>query len=136
MTVTPLRRRLLEYATEAELEDYVAASARAFGWMRYHTHDARRSPEGFPDDVLVHPRWRLTIIAELKGFQNIRTTPRLGKPTAEQVAWLQALRDAGQFAYLWTPLDVDLIDRVLEHGNVDGPLPPLPAPTASRRPRP
>lgn len=127
------RRRLLEHATEAQLEDYVASSARLFGWMRYHTHDARRSPEGFPDDVLVHPRWRLTIIAELKGFD---ARGRLGKPTADQVAWLEALRDAGQFAYLWTPLDADLIDRVLETGNVDGPLPPLPAPTAHRRLRP
>lgn len=129
MTVTPLRRRLLDYAAEADLARYVADTGRAFGWRRYHTFDARRSAEGFPDEVLVHPAWQLTVFAELKGWQNLSTRkPHMGEPEVEQLEWLADLRAAGQFAYLWTPLDVDLIDAVLMRGDV-ADLPPLPPPS-------
>lgn len=129
MTVTPLRRRLLELATERDLGDYVAATARAFHWRRYHTFDARRSAEGFPDEVLVHVGWRLTVYAELKGWQNrADRRPTMGEPEVEQLEWLADLRAAGNFAYLWTPLDVELIDAVLMRGDV-AELPPLPPPS-------
>lgn len=127
MTATRARRAILGYATELELDRFVVDAAGAGGWdLTYHTHDARYSPAGFPDRVLLHVRDRLTVFAELKGYDSRR---RLGEPSVEQLAWLEGLRAAGQFAYLWTPDDAELIERVLVGRRLEH-LPPLPAPTA------
>lgn len=118
-------------ASEQLLEEYVRQCANLGRWRRYHTRDSRRSPEGFPDEVLAHGTLGLTIFAELKGYDTRR---RLGKLTAAQWDWLTDLRAAGQFAYLWTPHDADLIERILIRHQVDD-LPPLgPRPKDRRRP--
>lgn len=79
---------------EAELQAQVIELATMLGWLEYHTHDSRRSREGFPDLVLVHEATGALIFAELK---------RDGKrPTAEQYRWLYAL-ERRHAAYIWTP---------------------------------
>jgi hypothetical protein len=58
---------------------------------------------GFPDLLLI--RGRRVVAAELKVGKN--------KPTAEQLAWLEAFQDAGIQNYLWYPSDWAEIERVL-----------------------
>jgi hypothetical protein len=95
--------------SEAELTAYVADTAAAHRWLRYHTHDSRHSPSGFPDEVLLRPP-RL-VVAELKVGRN--------KPAPEQLRWLEAwakLRDSGDTSievYVWTEDDLDSIAKVL-----------------------
>lgn len=103
----PRRRRdgALEGAEEA-LQQHVLDCARLLGWLAYHTHDSRRSAEGFPDLVLVRPP-RLAF-AELKAWPEGTAK---GEPTAAQRVWLDALlhavhwreqMSAGAFeVYLW-----------------------------------
>ena len=97
---------------EASLLARVRRLAERSGWLVYHTHDSRRSPEGFPDVVLTKPG-RL-IFAELKS--------RIGKPTAEQARWLAVLARSipGVETYLWRPGDWDEIERLLVSGVPDG----------------
>lgn len=80
---------------EAELEQNVADTCRHLRLRRYHTHRAQHSPSGFPDDVILGPRrmmWR-----ELKRES--------GKPTAEQVEWMDHLRRLGHDVDIWRPSD-------------------------------
>lgn len=81
--------------TEKQLQQAVLDCARLMGWLRYHTHDSRRSHPGFPDLVLVRPPQLLFV--ELKSAK--------GKATAAQQAWLDALSQCGPFcrARLWRP---------------------------------
>ena len=58
---------------------------------------------GFPD-LVIAGRGRV-IYAELKAEGE--------HPTAAQREWLQALRDAGAFAFVWRPSDLDEIQAVL-----------------------
>lgn len=89
--------------SEKAWQRIVTEAAQALSWRIYHTHDSRRSAAGFPDLCLV--RRRRTIFAELKRDG--------GKATAEQQAWLEALRAAGQEAYLWMPKDWDDVQQAL-----------------------
>ena len=81
--------------SEAELQTAIIDCAVALGWLVYHTHDSRHSPEGFPDLILVRePR---LIIAELKGVD------RRGRPGVVKVAQAEWL------------LRLDTIAGVVEH---------------------
>jgi hypothetical protein len=90
--------------SERDFQRQVLALARLCGWDHYHTHDSRRSREGFPDLVLWHPI-RGVIFAELK-----TETGRV-RPEQEQV--LVGLRAAGARAYLWRPSDWPMIEETL-----------------------
>lgn len=96
---------------EKDLDEKVKRLCKEFGWLRYHTYRAERSPAGFPDLVLV--RGERLIFAELK--------TQLGQLRPEQEAWLGALRivanigaldalsgEAGIEVYLWRPSDLRL----------------------------
>jgi hypothetical protein len=76
--------------TERAFQQAVIDAAKLLGWRCYHTHDSRRSAPGFPDIVAVRER---VIFAELK-------TAR-GALSQEQVAWLDALKAAGQEIHVW-----------------------------------
>lgn len=89
--------------TEKEFQSQIIRLAKLLGWIVYHTHDSRRSPGGFPDLVLAKHK---VIFAELKS--------PTGRPTAEQTAWLDRLRLAGQDARLWSPVDWPEIEAVLK----------------------
>jgi VRR-NUC domain len=75
------------------LDAHVRRLCDDLGLLRYHTHDSRRSPSGFPDLVCVGPRG--VLFRELKRQQ--------GKVSPEQREWLDALTVAGQNAAVWRP---------------------------------
>ena len=75
------------------LDAHVRRLCDGLGLLRYHTHDSRRSPSGFPDLVCVGPRGVL--------FRELKT--QRGKVSAEQQEWLDALAAAGQNAGVWHP---------------------------------
>ena len=82
--------------SEERFQKLVLDLAAWCGWHhRYHTHDSRRSEQGFPDLVLIR-RERL-IFAELKTEK--------GKTSAYQRAWLEALGWTKAEVYLWRPSD-------------------------------
>jgi hypothetical protein len=100
-------RALMPNPLEREFQSQVLRLAVLCGWRFYHTHDARRSPPGFPDLVLKRRRGdRVRVVfAELK---------REGeRPTPVQAEWLADLRDAGFDARLWRPSDWQEIQDVL-----------------------
>lgn len=83
--------------SEKEFMAQVLSLARVRGWMAYHTHDSRRSPDGFPDLVLIRPiRAPQLIVAELK-----RSAKE--QPTLDQQKWLAAFTAAGVPSYVWFP---------------------------------
>jgi hypothetical protein len=81
---------------EDDLDEQIRALAVGFRMLRYHTHDSRRSPSGFPDLVLVGRRGLL--FRELK-----RET---AQPTAKQREWLDSLAAVGADTGLWRPSDL------------------------------
>lgn len=89
-------------ASEAQAQATILDLACALGWRHYHTHDSRRSPEGFPDLVLVRER---VVFAELKKVGE--------RPRPEQVDWLNALAAAGGEVYVWTIDDIAEVAAVL-----------------------
>ncbi|WP_237708697.1 VRR-NUC domain-containing protein [Kocuria rhizophila] len=98
MRATDHQEQMILSWKEAQLQNHVVQMATALGWEHYHTHDSRRSPGGFPDLVLVHPRKRLCLMRELK-------TER-GRFRPKQEQWLENLHDAGVDAGVWRPSDV------------------------------
>jgi hypothetical protein len=86
--------------TEAQLLAAVRLLGQRTGWaLTYHTYDSRRSEPGWPDLVLLHPRRRRVVFAELK---------REGEhPTADQQAWLDGLASCGLEVACWRPTDLD-----------------------------
>ena len=99
---------------EVQLQNHIIQMATALGWDYFHVHDSRRSPAGFPDLVLVHPRKRICLVRELK-------TER-GRFRPKQEQWLQDLRVAGIDAGVWRPGDVvsQRVQRELSAGTEYG----------------
>jgi hypothetical protein len=84
--------------SERQLQDAIRQAASLFGWLCYHTHDSRRSPEGFPDLFLV--KKGVCYAWELKSTD--------GHPTAPQRQWLDELgKVPGIEAGLIYPADLD-----------------------------
>jgi hypothetical protein len=92
--------------SEAALQALVVGVAQLYGWAHYHTHDSRRSDEGWPDLVLCRPP-RLVVV-ELKGVRT-RVTP-------EQQAWLARLQGCGVDARLVRPADAAALVEELSDG--------------------
>lgn len=88
--------------TEKELSSALADLCRTLNWRAYHTYDSRRSRHGYPDWTLARDR---VVFAELKREK--------GKPTPDQIAWLDGLAAADAEVYLWRPSDLDEIGAVL-----------------------
>lgn len=83
----------------------VVQFAKLSGWLVYHTHDSRRSPEGFPDLVLVRgPR---LVVAELKS--------ETGVLSPAQKEWISALSRTAE-TYVWRPSDWPEIEETLRRG--------------------
>jgi hypothetical protein len=87
--------------SEGDLQANVLDTVRTLGGLAYHTHDSRKSAQGFPDLVIVFPRTGALLFAELKSDT--------GSATPEQLQWLRALRRGERTAvrevYLWRPDD-------------------------------
>lgn len=75
------RRLLAKAMSEDDLQDNIADLCRTLSLPYYHTHDSRRSPEGFPDTVIVSGVDLL--IFELKNEK--------ADPSPKQMWWLDAL---------------------------------------------
>jgi hypothetical protein len=93
--------------TEKQFLAEVIQVAKGFGWTVYHTHDSRRSEEGFPDLAMRRDETYTlrALVAELKVGDNM--------PTKAQRAWLEAFAAAGVPAFLWRPGDWEVIVKVL-----------------------
>ncbi|GIV16008.1 MAG: hypothetical protein KatS3mg022_3419 [Armatimonadota bacterium] len=89
---------------EKEFLQSVRELAELQGWLCYHTWNSQRSPEGFPDLVLVRPPRVL--------FAELKTGVR--KPTPAQQHWLAQLGACPQVeVYLWRPTDWEEIEETL-----------------------
>ena len=97
-----------EDSSESLWQARVRGLARKAGALFYHTHDARRSDEGFPDCIIIVDG-RL-IAAELK---------TRGLPTGAQLEWLAGFRAAGADTYVWYPADEPEVLAVLGLGPDD-----------------
>lgn len=80
---------------EAVLQSFVRVECRRCGLLHYHPHRSDRSEPGFPDSVIVGPGGVL--------FRELKSAT--GRPSPDQVVWLQRLREAGADADIWTPAD-------------------------------
>ena len=101
----PIATDLQETSETALLAD-CRAIARQHGWLVYHTHDSRRSEEGFPD--IVTTDGCTVLFAELK--------TRTGKLTEAQNLWVEMLRHATRLeTYVWRPDDLPTIRERLSH---------------------
>src|SRR5262245_36652030 len=90
---------------ESTLLAQVRRCALQHGWLLYHTHDSRRSAEGFPDVVLVQPGHPVL-------FWELKNATR--KPSKEQQTWLAFLaRAEGVEAALFRPKDWPLMQQIL-----------------------
>lgn len=88
--------RLARSMSERDLQEAVRQLCRALGRPYYHTHDSRRSPEGFPDVVSVVDGH--LIFRELKSAS--------GRCTPAQLRWVSALAQVDRVsAAVWTPDD-------------------------------
>jgi len=76
----PPKTRALKTPEDTILRNLVKEGTN-LGWLTYHTHDSRRSPEGFPDLVMV--RGNTMLAWELKS--------ETGQPTRAQLTWVAAL---------------------------------------------
>ena len=70
--------------TEKVFQEQVRKAALITGWLYFHNFFAFRSPSGFPDVVLIHPKKKRLIVAELKN--------ETGKASEDQEKWLEAWR--------------------------------------------
>ena len=84
---------------ERDLLADIRKLAKQHGWLMYHTHDSRKSEEGFPDFVLVREA-----VLMYEGKTNT------GKLTPAQQTWLTMLARTGQVECgVWRPRDLPAI---------------------------
>lgn len=108
-----MRRDPRTAMTEAAFQQVVIDYGTLLGWKIAHFRAARTKTgwvtpvaadgKGWPDLILV--RGNRIIAAELKSAK--------GRATAEQTAWLDALKAAGIETHLWRPSDLDAIKETL-----------------------
>jgi VRR-NUC domain len=101
--------------SEKGFQAAVVQLARLRGWLVAHFRPARtargwRTPvqadgAGFCDLVMVRPRDRRVLFAELKSDR--------GLLTPAQAQWIQALFGTGAEVHIWRPADMDRIEEVL-----------------------
>ena len=64
---------------EEILQDSIIELAKLLGYLHYHTHNSRRSPEGFPDLVLAHQKTGTVLWIECKSKD--------GQLSEDQIKW-------------------------------------------------
>jgi hypothetical protein len=87
---TPAATAMSEDQLDGHIRDIVADLP---GVLRYHTHDSRKSPSGFPDLVIAGPGG--VLFRELKRQRK--------DPTGAQDEWLCAVTEGGGDAGVWRP---------------------------------
>lgn len=91
--------------TERQFMNQVIDLAVMLGWKVHHETFSMGTKPGWPDLTLCHDAHGLLFL-ELKG-------PR-GRTTDAQVEWIEALRRAGQRAYIVRPTDIAWIAELLQ----------------------
>ena len=87
--------------TEAQFQKAVIELAELHGWRVFHAvggeHQKRQNATatGWPDLAMVHEKRGLFFVVELKTNE--------GRPTTEQMAWMDALEAAQVDVELWRP---------------------------------
>jgi hypothetical protein len=117
--------------SEADFQRRVIDTAKLLGWRVVHIRPAwvrtgrmvtpYEGDPGLPDLVLAR-RGRVLLV-ELKSD--------IGKPTRDQLAWLEA---AGPNGHLWQPRDWPTVQTVLAAPAVDQPSIPVRPPSAAAQP--
>lgn len=103
------RHNLMNTITEQAFQQNILELAHLTGWLTYHTFDSRRSQPGFPDMVMVKDSSLLFV----------ETKSEKGKPSPEQMRWLEALRNVERISsHLWKPTDWHTLEHVLK-GDTD-----------------
>ncbi len=92
---------------ETEFQDrHVIPYLEARGWLVYHTHDSRRSKEGYPDLTAFRlEKCQGPVFAELKS--------ETGKLSKAQEKWRDAILAAAGAWYLWRPSSWIEIQRIM-----------------------
>lgn len=84
--------------TEAELQEHVRYLCRDLRLYHYHTHDSRRSTQGFPDSFIMNTTTGAIMFRELKAAN--------GQLTPEQRVFGYRARAGGHDWDVWRPSDL------------------------------
>ena len=95
--------------SEKAFQSALVKLARQHGFLAYHTFNAKRSPEGFPDLVLVHP----TRPREISPVFLVELKTTRGQVTPAQQAWVEALDGRTTVSAIWRPHDLPMVTRWL-----------------------
>ena len=98
-----------------------------WGWLVSHQRNSKSASgrhmtaimgrPGWPDFVLSHPTRGITLFREVK--------VKRGKPTPDQLAWIETLRASGLDADIWEfPRDWHDAVALLSNGRAEVTLPP------------
>jgi hypothetical protein len=101
--LSPEAKAVEDAKSEKAFMATVVKFARRRGYTVYHTHDSRKSAEGFPD-LIIAKTGRL-VVAELKMVGNA--------PTVAQEVWLDLFKSAGILTFVWYPRDWPEIEATL-----------------------
>ena len=103
--------------TEAEFKNVVISVAKRYGWLIHHDLPAMNSggrwathvqgDAGFPDLLLIHPTGAKILALELKSEKG-RTSPL-------QKRWLMAFEQAGVYATVMKPSDMEYVLYLLSN---------------------
>lgn len=109
--LTP-EQKALRTVAERQFQHQVEQIMQSYGWRFFHAPDNRPTSKGYVQNIkagfpdLCAVRGDRLLFAELK-----RET---GKTSAEQDAWLEALRGTGAEVYVWRPSDMASLVEVLK----------------------
>lgn len=119
MTPPRIRRRtgdpLVDGMTEAAWQAVVEAIARAHGWRIYHAPDnsPRTSSRGTRYVQNVRAGWPDLVLCKPPRLLVVELKRQTGRPTPEQLGWLDDLAACGVEAALWRPADRRVVEDVL-----------------------
>ena len=97
------------HLSEAQLQARVIDLARLRGYRVAHFRPARTA-QGWRTPITGHPGFPDLVIAKDGRFLAIELKSSTGRPTRDQLSWLDALGEHGR---LWRPDDWDLIVAAL-----------------------
>lgn len=91
--------------TEADLREQIRTLCDLFRWKMYFSWTSIHSPKGMLDLLLTNREKKRVIFAELKTEK--------GKLTPEQQETFDDLEECGAEVYVWRPVDIESIARLL-----------------------